>query len=171
MAVEQGARPTMPPDQQWPAIPVAYEWARPSYEIMLKRFEIHENRVRGLITMAASLTFGAPVFAKAARGDMSYDSGWLLAALGCAVFILILGTAAFIGRRVEVADPALLHATALDDAECRRPWDFQHWMLGRAAEAFHANNRALEWKGRASDAIGVVLLLELFFMGAWITLS
>lgn len=161
----------MPPEEQWPAVPLAYDLAvKTSYEIMLKRFEIHENRMRGLITLTASLTFGAPIFAKAARGDMPYDSPWLLAALGCAVFVLLLGTAAFIGRRVDVIDPSLVHETALD-RECRRPWDFQHWALTRAGEAFHANNRKLEWKGRASDAAGVVLLLELILMGAWIILS
>lgn len=168
MAVQAAEPKQRAPEEQWPAIPLAYDLAvKPSYEIMLKRFEIHENRVRGLITLAASLTFGAPVFAKAARGDLPYSSPWLLAALGCAAFILVLGTLAFVGRRVTTLEPSLVHEGALD-AECRRPWDFEHWALARAGEAWAENRRRLEWKGRVSDSIAVILLVELACMVAWI---
>lgn len=171
MVAEQAAPPALKPEEQWPAIPLAYDLAvKSSTDVMLKRFEIHENRVRGLITLAASLTFGAPVFAKAARGDLPYNSPWLIAALSCAAFILILGILAFVGGRVAALDPSLIHDGALD-ARCQRPWDFQHWILARTSEAFARNNRRLELKGYASDAIGVTLLVELLCMGVWIISS
>lgn len=169
MAVQAAPPSNRTPEEQWPAIPLAYDLAvKSTTDLMLKRFEIHENRVRSLITLTASLTFGAPVFARAARGDvLSYSSPLLFAALSCAVFILILGTLAFVGGRVAVINPKLIHAGALDP-ECKRPWDFQHWMLAETTEAFKRNNKRLDRKGYASDTIAVVLLLELVCMGAWI---
>lgn len=113
---------------------------------------------------------GVPVFAKAARSTLAYDSPWLMAALGCAVFILILGAAAFVRGRVTTFDPSLVHAGALDSA-CTGRWEFQHWTLARASESWAENRRRLEWKGAVSDSIAVVLLVELACMIAWIVLG
>lgn len=159
----------MQPEAQWPAVALAYEFVRPSYDIMLKRFEIVEGRVRALITLAASLTFGAPVFVRAAGLELSYASPWLIAALSFATYILAAGALASVGRRVHVPDPTLLHEASLRHE--MSAWTFQRVTLQAAGEAYRANKRGLDGKALLADTMAVALLLEVGCMVAWALLG
>lgn len=164
MAVDQAAGSEVKPEEQWPAVALAYEFVRPSYDIMLKRFEIVEGRIRALLTLTASLTFGAPVFATAALGTMPFTSLSLQLALTCAAYVLVAGCLASVGRRVDVPNPGLLH-----DAAMRVPvWDFQRVALQAASDAWQGNRRRLEWKAILGDTMAVALLLELGLMVLWV---
>jgi hypothetical protein len=41
---------------------LAYEFVRPSYDVVLKRLETVELRIRAILTLAATLTLAGPVF-------------------------------------------------------------------------------------------------------------
>lgn len=175
MAIDTPTAPAaLPPEEQWPAVALAYEFARSSYEIMLKRYEMVENRIRALATLAASLTFAVPVFANAAKITLDYTSYSLVVALSFAGFILAASALASVGRYVEVPSPELAYAAARDlpverDAHAGTvTWTYQCTVLQAAGEAWETNKRHLLWKARLGDAIAIALLCEAASMAIWV---
>jgi hypothetical protein len=164
VAVEQAALSNKTPDEQWPAVALAFEFVRPSYELSLKRFEVVEGRIRSLVTLTASLTFGAPVLLRAAWSvPPSFDSPVFVAAMACAAVILVVGTLAFAHARVTTYDPE-----RLAEASTRfTAFEFRRIALKLAGEANRANDRRLEWRGRAADLMAWVLLIEFALLTTW----
>ncbi len=157
-----------PPEQTWPAVHLAYEYARPSYDLMLKRFEVLEGRIRSLITLAASLTFGAPVFLTAVRGaPLPYGSPWFAAAMACAAVVLVTGTLAFSHAKVRTYDLDKIQEAGVRFSE----WEFQRVILKSAADTMRINDRRLEWRGRAADLMAWALLGEFALMAIWAVTS
>lgn len=164
MAVQE-APPNVKPEEQWPAVALAYDLGvKSSYEVMLKRFEIVEGRIRALVTMTASLTIGAPVFISTMRNGASYTSWLLCGALIVALAILAAGAASWTTGSLRLMDPALL---ASDDAARLSVFDFQRAALKNAADAFAVNARRLERKIRFADGITYALMAEIVLMVGW----
>jgi hypothetical protein len=159
----------VPDEEKWPSVALAYDLGvKPSYELMMKRHEIMEGRIRALVTLAASVTFAVPVFATAARGvgTMSYTSPWLCAALSCAAFVVIAGTTVFWGSSITVTAPDLwLEAATKTQISV---WEFQRAALKQAGKAFEKNNQRLNLKAWAANVIAAALLGELICMAGWI---
>lgn len=51
------------PEERWPALSLAYEFVRPSYEQAGQRLEVVEARIRSLLAFAVSATFATPALA------------------------------------------------------------------------------------------------------------
>jgi hypothetical protein len=164
MGVEQAASPPPKPEEQWTGVATAYEWARPWYDIMLKRFEIIEGRVRALLTLAATLTLGAPVFASAAHLAVRFDSPWVWSGLICFGILLVAGVAAYVRSWVTTYDPGPLRTASTQYSA----WEIQRIALKNADEAWRTNRTRLARKGGAADTMAILLIAELACLVAWI---
>jgi hypothetical protein len=170
MALDQAPTPPAPPTAEpdplagrYPAVPLAYEFVRRSYELMAKRFEIVEGRIRALLTLALTMTFGAPIFVNSAIGPLSFTSLWFRLAVAAAVLSAVLGVAAHLWGSLMVFSPRLLYDRTLHLPD----WEFKRNALYRAGEAFEVNAAAVERKARIGVAMAVLLLVELLLLVAW----
>ena len=163
MADEAASEHEIRAEERWPAVPLAYEFVRPSYEIMLKRFETVEGRIRGLATLTATLTFAAPAFIKAVRPEVSLTSPWFVLAIVVALAVAAIGVVATLFWTVRLYTPRLLYEQCLEWAE----WEFQKNMLYWAGDAFEQNGKSLRRKGGLSDVMAVLFLAEVSLLIVW----
>lgn len=162
MAVE--AAPTdVKPEEQWPAVALAYEFVRPSYDLMLRRFDVVEGRLRALLTLMATLTLGTPLFVRTVNAGASYASPFFIAAISAAAFILLLGAFASTFGWLGMPDPGKLHDSALQLSS----FDFQRVVLRNASLDFDKNRARLERKARAADWMAGALIVEIALMTSW----
>jgi hypothetical protein len=150
--------------ERWPAVDKAYDFVIPSYQLMVGRFEAADNRLTSLLSLAATLTLAAPIFAKNVQPTISFASP--LFVLGMVLFLL--GSAAGICGRViggvKLPDPMVIYENYLEDSE----WEFKKNQIFFAGRHFDYNVQAIRKKGNASLFVSVVLLLEVVVFTAWI---
>ena len=153
-------------EREWPAVARAYDFVMPSYQWLVSRYESAEGRLTTLITIAATVMFGIPVFAKNLRPDISFSSFWFRAAILC---LLAAGIAGVVGRvrgRVVLPNPKILY-DHLHESE----WEFRKNAIYYAGEHFEANRRTIEWKHRLADLASGCLLLAALAAVAWLLAS
>jgi hypothetical protein len=155
--------PPVPPEEQWPSVPLAYEFVRPSYDIMLRRFETVEGRIRALVTLTGTLTFAAPVFARSVRPDIPLASLWFILAASAAILVVGLGVVATVFWTVRLYDPCELYEKYLEWTA----WEFQKNMLYWAGDAFKRNAASLRRKAGLADAMALFFLAEISFLVVW----
>lgn len=163
MAVDQAAPPDLKPEERWPAVDLAYEFVRPSYEITMKRLDAIEGRIRAHLTLAASVTFAVPVLAKATDRVVRLDSPWLLTALATFVIVVALGVAAGSWGSIRLPDLRQLYEKTLHLSA----WEFKRRALYWAADTDEVNTRRLTWKGRIADAMALFIIIEVALLAAW----
>src|SRR5437879_3635204 len=74
---------------EWPGLDSAYEFVRPSYEMVLRRVDVAETRARASVGFAGTLMFAAPAFVVATLGPglRSFSSPWFIA--GAVAFVAV----------------------------------------------------------------------------------
>lgn len=158
-----------PPEERWPGVEFAYDFVRPSYEIMLRRAEIVENRVRGILTIGATLMFAVPVLVRSSippsSAPMLSSYSWiaLVAAALCLVAALWLGMKAHMGGRITVYSPKFMYDEMLDMDE----WHFKHSAVASAADAFSKHVPLVNRKAKLSEQVGLAVILEVLCLVAW----
>ncbi len=148
---------------QYPGIPLAYDYVRPSYELVARRFEAVEGRLRAVLGIAATLTLAAPVFIAAVAGHRDPLSPWFLLAAGLFILVLIVG-----GFGLRSGDLWLLNPNKLYDQTLHLDdLTFKQHLLAWAGEDFERNVRLVRRTAWCADGVIALLLLELACLVGW----
>lgn len=150
---------------KYPSLDLAYDFVLPSYDYIASRTADISTRIRQLLTVAAAATLGAPVFVKTIfeAGEVTFRSGWFIAAVGCFVIALAVGLFAHTWGTIRVFDLGAIYKNAwLPEPEFRNA--ACHW----AAKDFAANRSLVNRKGWLSDFVAASLFLELLCLLLWI---
>ena len=82
------------PEETWPAVHLAFDVVRPSYDWAINRINATDSRSQALIVFSGSFTVAAPVLIVSLANDISFTSGWFLSGLGVFLLNTIVGTLA-----------------------------------------------------------------------------
>jgi hypothetical protein len=152
---------------EWPAVATAYDFVVPSYQMLMSRFEAADTRLTSLLTLASSLTLGAPILARAVNKDISFVSPFFLIAVLWFVIGSLLGVFGRISGRITLPNPMVFHQTALHESV----WTFKKNAVYFAGLAFQANANAIERKGKIALGVTVTLLFEIMCLVVWVGLG
>lgn len=84
MTIEQNAT-------NYPSVELAYDFVLPSYQMLATRFEAADTRVTSFLTLVASVTLAAPLFAKTVRPDSQFSSPLFIAGVICFLGAIAVG--------------------------------------------------------------------------------
>jgi len=148
-----------PDEAKWPAVKVAYDFVMPSYTLLVTRFEAADTRLTILLTFVATITLGAPVFAKTMRPDIQFLSPWFVAAVGAA--LLSIGIAGRVRGSLILPNPAVVFRESLQESE----WSFRKNAIYFAGQHFEKNAWAIRVKGiHAAVSAGFIVIEILLFL-------
>lgn len=166
MAPMTVASPIAPPDDfsRWPAIDDAYAFVLPSYQWLVSRFEAADTRLTTLLTLGASVTASAPVFARAVRPTILYGSPWFIGAMLAFCLAAVVGVLGRIAGRITLPNPGVLYAKSLHESAP----EFRKNAIYFAGQHFDANARAIARKGQCAIGVTVALLVEVLGFAIWI---
>lgn len=149
------------PQNQYPAVELAYPLAIASYESILKRIDALENRTQTLMAFAATLTVAVPAMT-AGRG-LKFSSGWFITAL------VLFGIANIIGviSRLK-GDIALLSPQKIYQTELHKPdWEFKKDAIYWAGENFAHNNALILKRHRIIIYMSLIFFAEALALAVW----
>src|SRR5437867_1681270 len=127
---------------QWPAVDAAYAFVLPSYQLLASRFEAADARVTTFLTIAATLTLGAPLFAKSVRPDLTLNSPIFWLSILIFVSGMIVGIIGRTKGSLMLPDPMVIHQKSLHRSEC----SFKMNQLFYAGEHFEFNREQIRVK-------------------------
>jgi hypothetical protein len=151
--------------ERWPGVDRAYDFVLPSYQLLVARFEAADNRIQSVLTFAATVALGIPVFGKAVRPALSLESRWLWAALAIFAGIAIIGVAGRARGSLRLVNPGLLYEKWLDRSE----WVFRKDMVFFAGQDFAANSDAIRRKGNCALVMASLFIVMAFMFLGWLT--
>lgn len=151
-------------EAKWPAVDAAFVFVLPSYQFMVSRFEAADTRLTALLTLALTLTAGAPLFAKTVRPDISFASPFLW--IGIALFsaVAIVGTFARQWGAVVLPDPTVIYEKSLHRSE----WSFKMNQISYAGQNFRVNAETIRKKGNIAKWLTIALMFEVLALVAWL---
>ena len=153
------------PETKWPSVDLAYAFVLPSYQMMSSRFEAADGRLSALLTFAASVNLGAPVFAKAVGGtDVSFKAPWFIGAVSLFAVVVVVGLWGRVKGRITLPNPMVHYTKNLKDSR----WEFQKNAIYFAGKHFEQNERAVAFKGNTAIALTSILIVEMAMLIAWI---
>jgi hypothetical protein len=161
--------PAPPADQPldpWPATDPAFEFVRPSYDLVLKRLDTVEMRIRAILTLAATLTLAAPVFIPSFAGAREPLSVWFVGALATFGLIGWCGLGPPSRGHVRIISPRYLFERTLHLPVA----EFKRLALRTAGEDFDANMALVDHHGNLADRMGALLILEAVLLVGWAVL-
>lgn len=154
----------LPDEQKWPGILHAYEFVRASFDWSLQQKEAATDRLQSLLTYSATLTFAAPVVAKAINEDTDYESPFFVTAL--VLFGLISLAGIVLRSRVQVD---LISANKLyDDFSGLSEWDFKKNMLSHAGNIQDRNLQSLNTLADRTTYLSFLFGAEVLLLAIWI---
>ena len=151
----------------YPSLELAFEFVKPSYDWIMNWFEITNNKIQSLLTLAVTLTAALPLFAIAIFQEINFKSNWFYISLGCFLALMIAGV---IGRRigaVKLLHPRLLYNQTLQYSK----FEFKRNLLYWAGEHFNINKKYIFIKNLILDIMTGLLLLEIVFIVVWIIMQ
>ena len=154
-------------ETSYPAVDAAYGFVVPSYQMMASRLEAADNRLTALLTVAATLTLGAPVFARAVRGDIPLVSPFFIVALVLFVVIAIGGVMGRTRGSVTLPNPMTFYRESLHESD----WSFKKNAIYFAGLAFAENADTIRRKGNIAIGITIAFLLEVFSLVVWLVFT
>ena len=107
-------------EAKWPAVDLAYEFVRPSYDWVQRRLEAVDNRVQMLMAFAASITLAIPVLAVSAIEEPDFKSVWVFLALANFAVAVVVGAVARLWGGLILVSPKELYQKWLHYSE----WEF-----------------------------------------------
>ena len=151
---------------EYPSLDLAYDYVRPSYDLLSRRLDAVENRGRAVLTFASTLTFAMPLLAANLLGSGSrhLDSPWFLAAIAAFAGIIICGVMLSSGVDFLLPSPRALFEEQLDI----EPDQFKVNQLSYAADDFVTNTRLITRLARTTSLAAILLLIEAAAFGMWI---
>jgi hypothetical protein len=156
---------TDPRQAQWPGVEPAYDMVIPSYQWLLARFEAVSGRLQWLQVLAATIMLGGPSLGKAVRADISFGSGWLIAAIVTTAAVMLLGGVAKSYGAVILPSPAVLYRECLHLSE----WEYKKTAIYWAGEHFESNTKLVNRKARAAMVMTALLFIEVVLLLVWIS--
>jgi hypothetical protein len=147
----------------WPATDAAFEFVRPSYDLVLKRLDTVEMRIRAILTLAATLTLAAPVFIPSFAGAREPLSVWFVGALVTFGLIGWCGLGPPSRGHVRIISPRYLFERTLHLPAA----EFKRLALRTAGEDFDANIALVDHHGNLADRMGALLILEAVLLTCW----
>ena len=149
---------------EFPGLGPAQAFILPSYQWMLTRLEAADSRLQGLVTFTITVTLAFSAANRAIRPDISYDSGWFLAAMATAMVIVIAGLVARLYGVVTLADPEKVYDKWLRYSE----WEFQTRALYFAGQHFKANRSLIRVKSAFLAILTALFAVELLMFLIWL---
>jgi Na+/glutamate symporter len=151
-------------DHAWPGVETAYDFVVPSYQMLMSRFEAADNRLTALITFASSITLGGPLFAKAVRPDIDFNSPAFWIGMACATLGVICGVIGRIHGRIILPNPTVMYDKSLRDSQ----WTFKKDAIFFAGQNFTANVAVVDAKGRYATVLTIAILIEVWMFTIWV---
>jgi len=151
---------------EYPSLDLAYDYVRPSYDLLSRRLDAVENRGRAVLTFAGTLTFAMPLLAAnlLGAGTRHLDSPWFLLASAAFAGIIVCGVMLSSGVDFLLPSPRALFEEQLDV----EPDQFKVNQLAYAAEDFVANTRLITRQSQTTSIAAILMLLEAAAFGMWI---
>ena len=153
-----------PQESQWPALSLAYEFVKPSYDWAMSRLNAVEGRIQTLLVFAATFTVSAPVLIASLAKDVSFTSGWFIAALAVFFVNMLVGTIAKVKGGIRVLSIQQMYEQWLDLSESV----FKERAIYWAGRDFRANYTVVNTKGRVATVMSILFGVEAFLMVLWI---
>jgi hypothetical protein len=147
----------------WPATDPAFEFVRPSYDLVLKRLDTVEMRIRAILTLAATLTLAAPAFIPSFAGAREPLSVWFIGALVTFGVIGWCGLGPPSRGHVRIISPRYLFERTLH----LPVGEFKRLVLRTAGDDFDANMALIDHHGNLADRMGLLLILEAVLLVCW----
>jgi hypothetical protein len=151
-------------EDKWPAVGVAYDFVKPSYDWAIARFEAVSTRIQALQTIAATITLGTPAFVLAVRKDIHFNSRWFIAALVAFGLTLLAG---WVGRswgRLVILNPRELYDHTLD----MPVWEFKRYALYYAGQHFERNATTVRMKEKILTLMTALFCIEIGLLIIWL---
>jgi hypothetical protein len=150
----------------YPSLDLAYDYIRPSYDLLSRRLDAVENRGRAVLTFASTLTFAMPLLAANLLGSGSrhLNSPWFLTAIAAFAGIIVCGVMLSSGVDFLLPSPKPMFEEQLDV----EPDQFKVNQLSYAADDFVANTRLITRLARTTSVAAILLLLEAAAFAMWI---
>jgi hypothetical protein len=151
---------------EYPSLDLAYDYVRPSYDLLSRRLDAVESRGRAVLTFASTLTFAMPLLAAnlLGSGTRHLDSPWFLLAIGAFAGIILCGVVLSSGVEFLLPSPKPLFEEQLDV----EPDQFKVNQLSYAADDFVANSRLVTRLSRTTATAAILMLTEAAAFGMWI---
>ena len=152
--------------QDYPSLDLAYDYVRPSYDLLSRRLDAVESRGRAVLTFASTLTFAMPLLAAnlLGAGIRHLDSPWFVVAIAAFAGIIVCGVILSSGVDFLLPSPRELFEEHLDV----EPDQFKVNQLSYAAEDFVANTRLIARLSRTTAVAAILMLVEAAGFGMWI---
>ncbi len=157
---------TTEPVSEYPSLDLAYEYVRPSYDLLSRRLDAVESRGRAVLTFAGTLTFALPVFAAniLGAGTRHLNSPWFVAGIAAFAGIVVCGVVLSTSVNFLLPSPKKLFEQHMDvEAE-----QFKINQLFYAAEDWVANTRLIARLSLTTALSAVLMLLEAAAFGMWL---
>ncbi len=116
------------------------------------------------LTLAATLTLGAPLFARTVRPDIPFRSWWFAIGMASFVLAIVVGISGRLYGRLVLPDPMRIYTEHLH----KNTWAFRKDLLYFAGEHFERNANAIRVKGNLSVAVIALLTVEIVAFVIWI---
>jgi len=152
------------PEDIWPGVALSYEFVRASFDWSLQRIEAATDRLQNLLTYSATLTFTAPVVAKAINDQADYESLFFIGAL--AIFLVI--TLAGLWLRNGVAVDLLSANKLYDDLSGQGEWEFKKNLLSYAGDSQDKNLKRINTLAKRTGYLSVLFAVEVVLLAVWI---
>lgn len=150
-------------ENQFPSVPLAYEIALNSYDVLIRRIDSIDGRLQTVLAFFASSTVA--VLGIVAGRKLDFHSRWFYAAVGLMTVAIVLTLIARLDGAVKVIDPSKLNC---DEWLASSEWEFKNLIVQAAAQAFAVNNRLVTRKWRTAIAVIVTFFLGTMCLAVWV---
>lgn len=162
--------PEPPVLPEWPGLDDAYEFVRPSQDIVLRRVDSAEARARANLGFAGTLMFAAPAFVAATlgAGQRSGASPWFIAGAGAFALVFLCAVVQQIPQivgEIQVISPRGLLTSQWLKAESP---NFKYNALQFAADNWDKNRRHVNLLVALSTLGAVSLAVEIVALVVWV---
>ena len=151
---------------EYPSLDLAYDYVRPSYDLLSRRLDAAENRGRAVLTFASTLTFAMPLLTANLLGSgvRHLDSTWFLLAIAAFAGIIVCGVILSTGVDFRLPSPKKLYEEHMDVP----PDQFKVNQLYYAAEDFVSNRRLVARLSWTTSIAAILMLIEAAAFAMWI---
>jgi hypothetical protein len=148
----------------------AYQYVRPSYDMMLRRIDVAEARARASLTFVGTLMLAAPAFVAATlgAGNRSFASPWFIMgaiAFVCVIICLVAQQVPRVVGEIQVIAPSQLVDNGYLESE---PTEFKLNLLLWAATDWEINLRHINRLMAIATLAAVLLSIQVAIFAVWV---
>ncbi|MDQ3799035.1 MAG: hypothetical protein M3384_06260 [Acidobacteriota bacterium] len=155
-------------ENQYPAVPTAYDLAVKSYEFGERRFQAVENRNEKILGFTVTVNVALIVFLSSSNSsNLNLQSVFFIIAFLSGIVSLILGVLAMFTGRVGTVDITVIYERWLHLKEN----DFKTEFIIQAADDFKKTFKNIEGKSQLASLSAGFFLLEALLLIIWLLLN